>query len=247
MHATLRPLWSRWLTFDWKLALGLILLVCIPRFLLVLEANASGNYGWIGLIMVLSGIIPLLLLSRVGRKKIGLRRFNNFRSAAVAFCSGLIAGYGLYVLGELLYAGSYENWYVYIGKSYAIPQDIPPGEKHTLFAVMALAGMTFSPIGEEFFFRGIVHESLLASVGEKDASIADGSAFALTHISHFGLVYVYGRWLFLFVPALMWVLSMFLVSLLFYRMKVYSGSLWAAVLCHAGFNLGMIYAIFYLL
>jgi hypothetical protein len=26
-----------------------------------------------------------------------------------------------------------------------------------MFAIMAITGMTFSPIGEELFFRGIVH------------------------------------------------------------------------------------------
>ena len=107
--------------------------------------------------------------------------------------------------------------------------------------------MTFSPIGEELFFRGIVHSSFAKSIGEKKASIVDSSAFALTHISHFGLVFISNQWRFLSVPAIIWVLSMFLVSVLFFTFKKYTGSILGAMICHAAFNLGMIYCIFYLM
>ena len=106
--------------------------------------------------------------------------------------------------------------------------------------------MTFSPIGEELFFRGIVHSSFAKSIGEERASIVDSSAFAITHISHFGLIFINHQWSFLLTPALIWLSSMFLVSLLFFICKRYSGSILGAMICHAAFNLGMIYCIFYL-
>ncbi len=112
---------------------------------------------------------------------------------------------------------------------------------------MAITGMTFSPIGEELFFRGIVHSSFATSLGDKKASILDSFAFAITHISHFGLVFINNEWAFYKTPTLIWVLSMFLVSVLFFIFKKHSGSIWGAVVCHAAFNLGMIYCIFYLL
>jgi hypothetical protein len=46
---------------------------------------------------------------------------------------------------------------------------------------------------------------------------------------------------------LIWVLAMFFVSILFFLFRKYSDSLLGAIICHAGFNLGMIYCIFYLL
>ena len=107
--------------------------------------------------------------------------------------------------------------------------------------------MIFSPIGEELFFRGIVHSSFANSIGDKKASIADGSAFALTHISHFGLVYINNKWDFFAIPTIIWVLGMFLVSLLFFKCRQNSGSIVGAIVCHAAFNLGMIYCIFYLI
>lgn len=116
-----------------------------------------------------------------------------------------------------------------------------------LFVVMASTGMIFSPVGEELFFRGIVHVSFSKSLGDKKASLIDSTAFALTHISHFGLVYLSGVWKLLLLPTLIWIVSMFFASMLFFRIKKQSGSIWGAVICHAGFNLGMIYCIFYLL
>jgi uncharacterized protein len=112
---------------------------------------------------------------------------------------------------------------------------------------MVLTGMTFSPIGEELFFRGIVHSSFAESIGDKKASLVDSAAFAITHISHFGLVYVNYQWNLYLIPMIIWVSSMFLVSLLFFLCKKRSGSLAGAVIAHAGFNAGMIYCIFFLL
>jgi hypothetical protein len=116
-----------------------------------------------------------------------------------------------------------------------------------MFLIMAFTGMIFSPIGEELFFRGIVHGSFAKTVGNKKASIIDSSAFAFTHISHFGLVFVNNSWDFYVVPTLIWVLGMFIASLVFFEMKKRTDSILGAILCHSGFNLGMIYCIFYLL
>jgi uncharacterized protein len=151
----------------------------------------------------------------------------------------------LHFIGQALYGNSYENWYNYLGKSYKIPVGISEGDKKILFAIMAFTGMTFSPIGEELFFRGIVHSSFEKSVGEQKASIIDSAAFALTHISHFGLVFINNQWDFLPIPTIIWVASMFLVSLLFYFFRKNSDSILSAIICHSAFNLGMIFCIFY--
>ncbi|TAD87748.1 MAG: CPBP family intramembrane metalloprotease, partial [Bacteroidetes bacterium] len=124
---------------------------------------------------------------------------------------------------------------------------ITQADRNIMFAIMAITGMTFSPIGEELFFRGIVHTSFSKSIGTQKASLVDSSAFALTHISHFGLVFIHGKWDFFILPTIIWVSSMFLVSLLFFAFRKKSGSILGAMLCHSAFNLGMIYCIFYLL
>ena len=247
MANELRPVWRKVFHFNWKLGLFLILIVCIPRFILVLHANASGSYGAIGLIMVISAMAPFLFLTKYGRKKTGITKPRKYSWLLLAFLSGLVISFLLYYAGQSLYGNSYQNWYAYIGKSYKIPAGINPQHKAILFTVFALTGMTFSPIGEELFFRGIVHSSFAASVGEQKASLADGLAFAAVHISHFGFVFINGQWDFLPAPTLIWVASMFLVSVLFFVFRKYSGSILGAIICHAAFNLGMTYCIFYLL
>lgn len=247
MNIQLKPFWKNIFNFDWKFGLFLILIICVPRFLLVLNANVTANYSYIGLIMAVSAIAPFIFLSKQGRREIGIRKTNKYKWLILAFISGLIFSVLLYFSGELLYGNSYENWYHYIGKSYNIPNNIDQHNKAILFAAMALTGMTFSPIGEELFFRGIVHSSFAKSVGETKASLIDGSAFAITHISHFGLVIINQQWKFLSIPTLIWVSSMFLASVLFFHFRKKSASILGAIICHSAFNLGMIYCIFYLM
>ena len=238
MYNELRPFWSKFFTFNWKFGLFLILIVCIPRFVLVLNANAIGNYNAIGQIMIISAITPFIFLSKYGQSQIGITKPKKYNWLLITFVCGLIFSIFLYFLGEVLYGSSYENWYRYIAKSY---------DKRIPFSIMVFIVMTFSPIGEELFFRGIVHSSFAKSLGERNASIVDSSAFALTHISHFGLVFINNKWDFFAIPTIIWTTSMFLVSILFYISKKYSDSILGAIICHAAFNLGMTYSIFYLL
>ncbi|NDV60734.1 CPBP family intramembrane glutamic endopeptidase [Bacteroides sp. 519] len=247
MEHELKPLWRKCFSYNWKFGLFLIAIICIPRFILVLNANESANYSYTGLIMLVSAIVPFLFLNRQGRKVIGLTKPRNYLWLLFAIIIGLVFSVALYFIGELFYGNGFENWYVYIGKSYNIPVGISGNDKLMMFAIMALTGMLFSPIGEELFFRGIVHSTFAKSLGDAKASIIDGAAFALTHISHFGLVFISGSWRFFTVPAMIWVVSMFIVSLLFFLCRHKSGSILGAMLCHAAFNLGMIYCIFYLM
>lgn len=247
MENELKPFWGKLFCFDWKFGLFLIIAICIPRFVLVLNANKTANYSYIGLIMVISAIAPFIFLSRYGRKIIGLKNPINAYWVFWSFALGLAFSLLLYLLGESIFKNTFENWYVYIGKSYNIPIGINSRDKLIMFVIMATTGMIFSPVGEELFFRGIVHASFAKSVGDSKASIIDSSAFALTHVSHFGLVFINKKWEFLTVPTLLWVISMFLVSILFYLCRKKSASLLGAVICHSAFNLGMIYCIFYLL
>ncbi|MEB2779706.1 type II CAAX endopeptidase family protein [Algoriphagus sp. C2-6-M1] len=247
MENELKPFWRKFFDFNWKFGLFLILIICVPRFILVLNANETSNYRYIGVIMTVSAIAPFIFLNKHGKKTIGLAKSKNYSWLVWSFVFGLIFSVVLYFLGDLIYNDTFQNWYVYIGNSYNIPTEIEPNDKLIMFVIMAIVGMTFSPIGEELFFRGIVHSCFAKSLGDKKASIIDSSAFALTHISHFGLVFINNEWDFLITPTIIWVLGMFLVSILFYKCREKSGSLTGAIICHSAFNLGMIYCIFYLL
>ena len=133
MDNEIRPFWNSIFSFNWKFGLFLLFIICIPRFILVLNANASGNYGSIGLIMTISAIAPFIFLSKYGRNKIGITMPKKYKWLFMAFISGLIASILLYFLGQTLYGNSYENWYNYIGKSYKIPTAISLNDKRILF------------------------------------------------------------------------------------------------------------------
>lgn len=245
MENELKPLWSNIFNFDWKFGLFAILLMCIPRVILVLHGNVIGNMQYVGITMVIMAIAPLVFLSKYGREKIGIKKTANTSWLIIALIIGIIFSTTLYFIGELLYGNSFQNWYEYIGKSYNIPREIDRQSKLIMFGISTLIGMTFSPIGEELFFRGIVHSSFANSLGNRKASLIDSSTFAVVHISHFGLVFNNQHWEFLFVPTLIWVLSMFIAGILFYVCRKRSGSILGAIVCHSAFNLGMTYCIFY--
>jgi len=241
----LNCLWSKFIQFDWRFGLVLLIVVCAIRFVFVLKANIDSNYSLISYMMVFSALTPFIFLSKFGRREIGIVKPSNYLWIIYALFIGIIIASVLFLLGYSLYSTSIDNWYVYIGNSYNIPDGITGKDKLIFFLIMAFTGMIFSPIGEELFFRGIIHASFSKSVGEKKASVIDSFAFAITHLSHFGIVYVSGIWKFLFVPSLLWMLGMFISSLYFFKCRKKSGSIWGAVICHAGFNLGMIFWIFY--
>jgi len=115
------------------------------------------------------------------------------------------------------------------------------------FLIYLFIIMTFSPIGEELFYRGVVHQAFREQLGEKRAAVIDSAAFALTHLAHFGIIYVAGAWKFLPLPALLWVTAMFFTCMVFNRVRQKSGTILGAILTHAGFNFAMGFLMFYAL
>jgi len=233
--------------FNWQFGLTLILLFGIPRIILVLEANRTGNYNFTSLIFVVMWLTPFLVLKKDGRNLMGIKKPLRKQWLLYSFLLGIAMCVVVFFLGEYLYQQSTENWFVYISNSYGgIPSDGFTGKvKLIYFALFAIIGMTFSPIGEELLYRGLIHQSFVSRFGEKWASVIDSLAFALVHLAHFGIVFVNGAWQLYGVPALLWMILMFLTSRLFFLCKSKSDSIYGAVLGHAGFNLAMTYFIFY--
>jgi len=245
-NAILRPLWQQLLKFNWIFGLVLILLLGIPRFIIVLNANISGNYSRIAVIFLLMWLSPLIFLTKKGRTFIGIKMPSNYYWLFYSFIAGVLICILIYGIGVLLFKHTFSNWFVYISKSYNVSGIVfNSSQRQTYFLIYALTGMTFSPIGEELFYRGLVHGSFVEKLGEQRASTVDSLAFALTHLAHFGIVYISGGWQFLFIPALLWVLSMFVTSKIFFICKEKTGSILGAIISRAAFNLTMMYFIFY--
>lgn len=230
---------------NWKLGVVLVLIFGIPRFIIVLIANKTGDYSFTSIIFLLMWITPFILLTKEGRMNIGLKKVTNFSWLAYSFMLGIIACIIVYFFADWLYNKSISNWFVYISKSYSIPASELLNNKNTYFLIFAIIGMTFSPIGEELMYRGLIHKSFSDKFGENNASVIDSSAFAITHLSHFGIVYALGGWHFLVLPAMLWMTIIYLTGRLFFYCKNKTGSIYGAILAHAGFNLAMTYCIFY--
>lgn len=246
MNNYLKKFWARYFRFDWKLGLFLILLFGIPRFIIVLHAYVTQSYGTVMFVFLAMWLAPFILLTQAGRKGIGMRRPSSWARTGLSFLAGGLICYLLLRFFGGLYGHSIDNPFVYIGGNN--PTSSLSGENKTLyFWIAVIPSMIFSPIGEELLYRGLIHGSFVPRFGETTASIFDSSAFALTHIAHFGIIYTAGSWHFTFLPTLLWVFCMFVVSQLFFRCKCYCGSIWGASIAHAGFNFVMMYGIFYLL
>lgn len=132
-----------------------------------------------------------------------------------------------------------------MSRVYGMTPEMMEMYRNQIFMVSLLISMTFSPIGEEFLYRGMVHESFVSKFGENKASIIDSLVFMIVHLPHFGIIYNAGEWSFPLFPALLWMLCMFLISRLFFRCKVYTQSIWGSVLAHSGYNCLMMYFTFY--
>ncbi len=192
-------------------------------------------------------LIPFLLLTNQGRKQIGLIKPSRPVWLIWGFLLGIAGAVFLYWIGYSLYGNTDNHWYTSVMNTFnrgTIIQDIRPN--YLFFLLFALPTMIFSPIGEEFFFRGIMQEAFAEKWGAKISTFAEATFFGITHLAHHGLMATAFGYR-LLPSAFPWVLLMMAVSILLSSVRTQTGSIWGAVLCHAGFNLGMMWCIFYLM
>jgi membrane protease YdiL (CAAX protease family) len=243
---TFRAPFRGFLGFDVRTGILLLVVFGLVRVTLVLQANVTGSYSVVSAVFVAMAVLPWVLLTREGRRRIGIIRPSRWRWMLPAAIAGVTALLAVYAATTSLWGRTVENPFTYIAGTYST---VPPSPSDTdrliYFAIYAGIGILFSPIGEELLYRGIAHESFVPRLGNRGAAVVDAGAFAATHLAHFGIVYIAGTWTFLPLPALLWVIAMFLSSLVFYAFRVLTGSILGAIVAHAAFNLAMNFVIFY--
>ena len=229
---------------NWKTGLLLLLIFTASRFYLVLQANVTGSYQKVSFIFIAMIIFPFLFLTGNGRKQIGIKKGLSLKGIVVSIGIGVLAAIVIY-FAMSGFEESHQAYY-YVSKTY---KDLPSplGEnRFVFFMIFSGMSMLFSPLGEEFFYRGLVHEHFKSSFSETTASVVDSLAFALVHLAHFGIVYsAAAGWEFLLFPSIVWVVLLFFTCLGFNYARKVNGSIWGAVIAHAIFNLTMNYFIFY--
>lgn len=244
-NSPLRKFWSTLFSFKWQLGIVLILLFGIPRFIIVMHSYVIGSYLSVMFVFIVMWFMPLILLNRDGRRYIGFKK-PRCKQLMLSFFAGALSCVLMFYLFMFLYDNTVSNAFVYIGGNNP-GAAILGSDKWIYYIIAVIPSMIFSPIGEEFLYRGIIHGCFTTAMTDQKASYCDSAAFGLTHIAHFGLIWYMNSWQLLIAPTLLWVLSMFFASQVFYRCKVMSGSIWGAVAAHAGFNAAMMTAIFFLL
>ena len=244
----LRPYLRSRMRFGVGLAVTLLVGFGIVRFALVLQANVTGSYNLVSIVFVAMAITPWVLLTREGRRHIGIRRPTRWWGMPIALVAGAATCAAIFWLASALWQQSASNPFAYIAGTYtAVPADLSADDRVVYFVIFAVIGMLFSPIGEELLYRGLAHDALARGLSERRAAIIEAGAFALVHLAHFGIVYVSGAWAFLPGPAVFWLAAMFGAALLFLAHRRLTGSVWGAVVAHAGFNVAMTALIFFAL
>ncbi len=236
----------RFFGFDARTGVLLLVFFGATRMGLVLQANLTGSYQLVSLVFVAMAALPWLLLTREGRRRIGIVRPSSWRWILSAMAAGAIAMLVTYAAASAFWGQTLENPFVSIAGTYSVPSSPSDTDRLIYFGIYAVVGILFSPVGEELLYRGIAHESLAVRLGNRGAAAVDAGAFALVHLSHFGIVHLAGAWAVLPLPALLWVTAMFLSSLVFYAFRRLTGSILGAIAAHAAFNLTMTFVIFYL-
>jgi membrane protease YdiL (CAAX protease family) len=226
----------------WIATLLIAVVAAIPRFYWML----TGAYNAVIIIFILFALLPFLMLTREARFEIGFRKCS-LKWIVMAFIVGVAISAVVYASAYLLYEHSNLNWYVVVMNTFdrnGIIDQIRPNP--LLFVAFSLPVMIFSPIGEEFFFRGLLHESLAARFSSRVALITDAVFFGVTHLAHYGLLLT-SDGVQLLPSAFLWMALMGACAIRFYQMKHRSGSIWGAVICHSGFNFAMMFIIFYVI
>ncbi len=223
------------------------LILCIIIFILLGTIRSYGLFGpsearmLILLNFLLMWFLPFLFLSKEGRNQIGLKKPNKKIWLFYGLIIGLIYSFFVFLLGYMLFNDSINNWFVNIGSQYlpAESDDWGIDGKFSLFLMVTFPSIIFSPIGEEIFFRGMIHNSVKIKQNEKTAIIVNGLAFAGIHIVHHGIIRDNTGFYFLIIPGIIFFLLMLVFSWLCTLLRNKSDSLYPAIICHSAFNLMM--------
>ncbi|PWF47873.1 CPBP family intramembrane glutamic endopeptidase [Massilia glaciei] len=238
----LRPAWSGLLPAAPFVGAALALV-----FLLMRGAGVLGPARWqwaLPLGFVLMAAVPWILLSRQGRREIGLKAPTGRFAFSGALACGAASALLCFALGMLLYGRGADNWYVSIADSYR--RAIPAGGMSPLMLQIALTlpACIFSPVGEEIFFRGFLQRAFAQRWGARAGGWIESSVFGLVHLVHHGLVANAAGLRPGIVSAALWVVLMVLTARMFGEIRRRADSVLPAIAAHAAFNFTMSMAIF---
>jgi len=220
-----------------------VVVVCIFVIHAILRFGGMWNAQYIALSMVVIWPLPWLLSARQARRKMGFRAPQSWQWFVIGSVLTIVLLAFCAAMGWLFFGETNSNWFTRHAMAlHEALKQVPAGASLiTQFWIVTLPAMIFSPLAEEFLYRGFILTAFSMRWGCRTAMAIQASAFALVHLAHYGLNP--------FQPALIsiWLPSMFITALVFGWIVQKSRSVWPAVVSHSIFNLGMNEIVFLLL
>ncbi|MDQ8201702.1 CPBP family intramembrane glutamic endopeptidase [Pelagicoccus sp. SDUM812003] len=190
---------------------------------------------------------PFLFLSTESRRAMGFHLPQVWLGLPISLIAGAVLAFICYFVGDALYGHGEENWFMSVGYRYLSDQRIVDLPQHLAFIAFTVPALIASPVGEELFFRGVIHHAIEERTGLKIATVATSALFAFTQLAHHGIHRTNNGLEILPVSGFLWFLLMFVAGVVFTIARHRYGSILASVFAHAGFNLAMNTTIFYAL
>jgi hypothetical protein len=241
----LRGRWAAAADAPWKLAALLVAVLTLWRGV-VLFGPAQGAGPWMAAQFVVMAATPFVFLSCAGRDAIGLRPSSRPLWFIWGPLLGVFAAVVIGLTGILLFDWSPDNWYVSVGQTMVRDPrlaELPPAG---LFIALAVPAAVFSPIGEELFFRGLLHTTIEEAAGRTTAAASTAISFGLIHVLHHGIAVTADGWRAFPLSGSIWFALVVGLSLSFTVCRIRSGSIWPAVAAHSAFNIAMVIFIVFL-
>jgi membrane protease YdiL (CAAX protease family) len=237
----------------WKSVFGKAWIACLVLFLALAGLRAYGLLGpadarmAVMLNFFLMWFLPLIFFTRTGRFTIGLKNPDRRIWLVWGPLLGILGAVLVFAVGYGLFGAGPDNWYVSIMNSWAVDSSMRELPRGMLFLIYTLPAVIFSPVGEEFFFRGMIHASVGKQWGQRAAAFINATAFAAVHLLHHGIRWNGGGLDISWGSGFMWFLLMMGLSWIFTQCLRRGASIWPAVAAHAAFNLTMNIIIFVVL
>jgi len=212
-------------------SLTLVLVVFLVHSILRFAGLWNPIYVPVSLIILWP--LPWLFLPKGPRYGARFRRPLTWTWFLIAPALGVLGALACAAVAWLSFDNTDANWFTQHALALkdslaSAPSDMSATSR---FWIATIPAMIFSPLGEEFFYRGLILRTLELRWSLRTAMLVQASAFALVHLAHYGLDP--------FQPALIavWLPSVFAVALLLGWIVIKSGSIWCAVAAHSAFNL----------
>ncbi len=239
-----QSLYKSYITTKSSLIVLALLLVVLSTMRIVGALGAPSVRWLLPLGFVLMMLLPWVLLTRDGRRKIGLKRPNTRSSYLLGIGMGAGSAFLCFLFGYLLFGTAPDNWFVNIGNTFKASMDTSAMSFWMLTLVFTTPALLLSPIGEEIFYRGLAQDTLEQKFSVRMSTVMECSLFALVHQVHHGIIKTAAGLTYLPLSGALWFIQMFFVAWMFAWLRKRSGSIFVSILAHMMFNLTMNTTIF---